>query len=230
MFLTISVIPHVTAQESAIQWGWGSGVNHEFLKPSSAREIEVELKPLNRPPLIKWDEFKVSVPKQIPPVSLNKNERNAENRIPKFYYSIRSKTNGKAIAVSSGGKQDGANVMLWDSLFADGQIWELRPVGVYFQIAALHSGKLLTVRNSSLEENANVEQHSEVKGNEAQLWKLETDADGYVRFSAKHSSKYLSCRRRGELNRINIEQKGRLDTDDQKWLLSITKVEWTLGK
>ena len=54
----------------------------------------------------------------------------------------------------------------------------------YYKIVAIHSGKVLTVKSSSITPGANVEQYEDL-GLDAQKWVIKSAGDGYYYIISK---------------------------------------------
>ena len=142
---------------------------------------------------------------------------------PKIRYTIVSKQADMVLSIHHGLKRDGETLLIWPNSMTDSQRWEIRPVKKpYIQLVAKHSGMPIGIKDSSKEEGAKVVQLAET-GDREQCWKLKMDPDGYARFQNQLTRKFLTIENRGQ--GAHLVQKGKLDSDDQKFRLVVVEFE-----
>ncbi|MDP4183193.1 MAG: RICIN domain-containing protein [Bacillota bacterium] len=86
--------------------------------------------------------------------------------------------------------------------------------GKYYRITAKHSGKVISVVDSSMKEGANIVQKTYV-GADSQLWKIEPVKEGYYKITSKHSGKCLSVKDSGLNNGVGLVQMNYTGKDNQ---------------
>ncbi|MBQ7624762.1 MAG: RICIN domain-containing protein [Clostridia bacterium] len=89
---------------------------------------------------------------------------------------------GKVVEVENSGKNNGANVQIWDlsARDLDCQKFKIVPNGSYYKIINVNSGKAVDVNdNATTAEKVNIQQYND-NGCDAQKWKFEDAGGGYV--------------------------------------------------
>lgn len=144
----------------------------------------------------------------------------AEPPLPKAYHRIESKgAPGECLAISGDGEGKGRNVLTWRNSYSDEQQWELRPAKKgCFHIVSRTTGKYLTAEDGDADSEAGVFVASETEEDD-QLWKLRFDADGFAKIVSKQSG--LAITSHG--GREKVIQEERIDTDRQKWKVSLAE-------
>lgn len=134
-------------------------------------------------------------------------------------YAIRSKNSGKALDVSWGSKDNGANVLQYTYHGYANQKWyiEKQPSG-YYTIKCYASGKVLDVARCSSDNGANVQQW-EYHNGENQEWSIE-NVGGYYKFINRKSGKALDVSGRSVDDNANILQWNYSGQSNQLWSIS----------
>jgi hypothetical protein len=90
------------------------------------------------------------------------------------YYHIHAQHSGKSLDVFGGIISQGDDVMVnqWEYIGADNQLWELRRVGDFYKIVAKHSGKLLSIRGTRINENGAPARQAQDFSLPSQQWSL----------------------------------------------------------
>lgn len=102
--------------------------------------------------------------------------------------------------------------------------------GQTYKILSAESGLALSVKDNSIENNANVQQETYVEGNESQQWVLNYLGDGKYSIVNKKSGKALDIADGGTTNGTNIQQYDFSDggNDNQKWVIFERGSQYTL--
>ncbi|QIS14048.1 RICIN domain-containing protein [Nocardia arthritidis] len=140
-------------------------------------------------------------------------------------YVITNVGSGKALNVTGGSKDDGANVEQRTPNGTDAQRWALRPTGqadTYF-LVNVGSGKALDVTRASKDDGANVEQWT-FYGNDNQKWQMvqATDGQSFTLINVG-SGKALDVTRASKDDGANVEQYTPNGGDNQRWKFSAPK-------
>ena len=127
------------------------------------------------------------------------------------------KHGGKAIDVSWGSHDNGANILQWHPHTGANQQWILKSMGNgYHSVVSKNSGKCLDVGGWGTHNGANVLQWA-CHGGDNQQWKLEPAGDGYYSLRAKHSGKCLDVNGVSTDAGANLHQWSCHGGDNQKW-------------
>ncbi|MDI1435638.1 RICIN domain-containing protein [Polyangium sorediatum] len=135
---------------------------------------------------------------------------------------IRSRNGQKAISIENEDTANGARVLQWfcDNTPPPHQQFRLEWKGWrYFQIVAVHSGKVLDVPGSSHNSEVPIIQYQSTGGYN-QWFRLDPVGEGCVRIVAKHSGKVLDVHGGGIENGAVIQQHHWLGGNNQKWWIS----------
>lgn len=136
-------------------------------------------------------------------------------------YVIRSKNSGKALDVSWGSRDNGANVLQYTYNGYANQKWYLeRKSSGYYVIKSCASGKVLDVSGVSRDNGANVQQW-EYLGGANQEWSIE-NVNGYYRIINRNSGKALDVNGKSTADNANVIQWSYNGGNNQLW--SITPV------
>lgn len=151
--------------------------------------------------------------------SYNNNNNNSNNNNPfrsGQRYVIKSKKSGKALDVSWGSKDNGANVLQYSYYGYDNQKWYIeRLSNGYYIIKSNTSGKVLDVEARSVQDGGNVLQW-EYKGGDNQEWAIE-NVNGYYRFVNRRSGKVLDVSGGSRDDNANVLQWRWTGADNQLW-------------
>ena len=131
-------------------------------------------------------------------------------------YSIKSVNSGKALDVSWGSKDNGANVLQYTYNGYLNQKWYLeRQSDGYYVIKSANSGKVLDVAWGSKDDGANVQQ-CEYYGNSAQQWELRKVGSSYAIIN-RGSGKALDVSGRSTADNANVLQWRYTGAANQLW-------------
>ena len=120
-------------------------------------------------------------------------------------YAIKSVNSGKALDVSWGSKDNGANVLQYTYNGYQNQKWYLeRQSNGYYVIKCANSNKVLDVAWGSKDDGANVQQ-CEYYGNDAQQWELRKAGNSYAIIN-KGSGKALDVSGKSKADNANVLQ------------------------
>ena len=120
-------------------------------------------------------------------------------------YAIKSVNSGKALDVSWGSKDNGANVLQYTYNGYQNQKWYLeRQSNGYYVIKCANSNKVLDVAWGSKDDGANVQQ-CEYYGNDAQQWELRKVGNSYAIIN-KGSGKALDVSGKSKADNANVLQ------------------------
>lgn len=134
-------------------------------------------------------------------------------------YAIRSKNSGKALDVSWGSKDNGANVLQYTYHGYANQKWYIeKQQSGYYTIKCYASGKVLDVARCSSDNGANVQQW-EYHNGENQEWSIE-NVGGYYKFINRKSGKALDVSGRSVDDNANILQWNYSGQSNQLWSIS----------
>ncbi|MBR6874395.1 MAG: family 16 glycosylhydrolase [Ruminococcus sp.] len=152
--------------------------------------------------------------------SWNNNNNNNNNSGGSFTagqkYSIKSVNSGKALDVSWGSKDNGANVLQYTYKGYENQKWYLeRQSDGYYVIKSANSGKVLDVANASRDDGANVQQ-CQYYGNSCQKWELRKVGNSYAIIS-QNSGKALDVSGRSTADNANVLQWRYTGANNQLW-------------
>ncbi len=135
-------------------------------------------------------------------------------------YVIKSKNSGKALDVSWGSKDNGANVLQYQYCGYNNQKWYIESVGNgYYAIKCANSGKCLEVSGASTSDGANVQQW-DYYGGDGQQWKVES-VNGSYRIINRKSGKALDVSGRSREDNANVLQWKYTGADNQLWNISL---------
>ena len=134
-----------------------------------------------------------------------KQSSNNGNFNSKQKYAIKSVNSGKALDVSWGSKDDGANVLQYRYSGYENQKWYLeKQWDGYYVIKCANSGKVLDVAWGSKNDGANVQQCS-ANGGDAQKWELRKVGSNYALIN-KGSGKALDVEGKSKNDNANVLQ------------------------
>ena len=150
----------------------------------------------------------------------NNNQQNNNNNSGSFNsnqkYIIKSANSGKALDVSWGSKDDGANVLQYTYHGYENQKWYLeKQWDGYYVIKCANSGKVLDVSWGSRDDGANVQQCSS-NGGDAQKWELKKVGNSYALIN-KNSGKALDVEGRSRNDNANVLQWRYTGASNQLW-------------
>ncbi len=118
-------------------------------------------------------------------------------------YVLKCVNSGKALDVSWGSKDNGANVLQYSYCGYTNQKWYLENLGNgYYKIICVNSGKCLEVSGGSTSDGANVQQW-DYFGGEHQQWKIES-VNGNYRIINRKSGKALDVSGRSRDDNANV--------------------------
>ncbi|MBM7556747.1 RICIN domain-containing protein [Halanaerobacter jeridensis] len=168
-----------------------------------------------------WGRKISNVKKTIVVSGGNNNNQDTTETVTTFtgdrYYKIIAKHSGRALDVSGGSKDDGANIKQWDYKGYDNQQWRFENVGNgYYKIVAKHSNKVLDVEYGRMSEGTNVQQW-EYKGYDHQQWRLEKTGNGYYKIIAQHSGQVLDVAGVSTDNGTTVHQWSYVGGENQQW-------------
>ncbi len=168
-----------------------------------------------------WISYSKPSSAQAPVVNNNNNNNNNGSFRAGQRYVIKSKNSGKALDVSWGSKDNGANVLQYTYHGYENQKWYIeRLSNGYYIIKSNTSGKVLDVEARSMSNGGNVLQW-EYKGGNNQEWKIE-NVNGYYRIINRRSGKALDVSGRSTADNANVLQWDYSGANNQLW--SITPV------
>lgn len=173
-----------------------------------------------------WISYSKPSSAQAPAVNNNNNNNTWNNNNNGSFkagqlYVIKSKNSGKALDVSWGSKDNGANVLQYSYCGYANQKWYIeRQSNGYYIIKSNTSGKVLDVEARSMSNGGNVLQW-EYKGGDNQEWKIE-NVNGYYRIINRRSGKALDVSGRSTADNANVLQWDYTGANNQLW--SITPV------
>ena len=133
-------------------------------------------------------------------------------------YAIKSVNSGKALDVSWGSKDDGANVLQYGYMGYENQKWYLeKQWDGYYIIKSANSNKLLDVAWGSKDDGANVQQCS-YNGGRAQQWELRKVGNSYAIIN-RGSGKALDVSGKSKSDNANVLQWRYTGAANQLWNL-----------
>lgn len=131
-------------------------------------------------------------------------------------YVIKSVNSGKALDVSWGSKDNGANVLQYTYHGYQNQKWYLeKQSNGYYVIKCANSGKVLDVAWGSKDDGANVQQ-CEYYGNACQQWELRKVGNNYAIIN-RSSGKALDVSGRSTADNANVLQWRYTGANNQLW-------------
>lgn len=134
-------------------------------------------------------------------------------------YTICSKNSGKALDVSWGSKENGANVLQYGYQGYANQKWYIeKQASGYYTIKSSASGKVLDIAGCSSENGANVQQWEYMNG-ENQEWSIEK-VGGCYKIINRRSGKALDVSGRSKADNANVLQWAYNGQDNQLWSIS----------
>ncbi|MGI6754432.1 MAG: RICIN domain-containing protein [Atopobiaceae bacterium] len=146
------------------------------------------------------------------------------NLISDGLYEIGSKL-GKYLDVAGGQTANGTNIQVWNRNHNVAQKFYVTSKNGYYVITNARSGKAVDVSNGSTENGANVWLY-DANGTDAQLWKVEINDGGSIRFVNKKSGKALDVSGGTTAAGANVQQYSVNDTRAQGWTLTPTYLGW----
>ena len=154
------------------------------------------------------------------PPSNNNNNNSWNNNNGDFkagqLYVIKSKNSGKALDVSWGSKDNGANVLQYTYCGYANQKWYIeKQSNGYYIIKSNTSGKVLDVEARSMSNGGNVLQW-EYKGGDNQEWSIE-NVNGYYKIINRRSGKALDVSGRSTADNANVLQWDYCGANNQLW-------------
>ena len=152
--------------------------------------------------------------------SYNNNNNNSSSNSGSFKagqkYAIKSVNSGKALDVSWGSKDDGANVLQYTYHGYNNQKWYLeRQSDGSYVIKCANSNKVLDVAWASRDDGANVQQCG-YNGNACQKWELRRVGNSYAIIN-KNSGKALDVSGRSTADNANVLQWRYTGANNQLW-------------
>lgn len=150
----------------------------------------------------------------------NNNNNNYSNSSANFNsnqkYAIKCVNSGKALDVSWGSKDDGANVLQYRYSGYENQKWYLqKQSNGYYVIKCANSGKVLDVAWGSKDDGANVQQCS-YNGGSAQQWEFRKVGNSYAIIN-RGSGKALDVSGRSTADNANVLQWRYTGANNQLW-------------
>ncbi|MBR8833246.1 MAG: RICIN domain-containing protein [Stigonema ocellatum SAG 48.90 = DSM 106950] len=141
--------------------------------------------------------------------------------IPGKYYYLTNKKSGKVVDVEGASTADGANIQQFSKADVDQQKWALEDAGdgSYFLVSK-KSNKVVGVAGGvtgNTADGANGIQWTKTANANDQKWKLEDAGDGYFYLVNKNSGKVLEVAGGSLVDKGNIQQYTKNQTDGQKW-------------
>lgn len=154
----------------------------------------------------------------------NKGKKDTARTVAAIYYTVLSKSSGYAMAISMAAEKNGSVAIEWTSRLSHEQQWQLKPVdGPWFQLIARHSGKALTVRDTSRD---SIVQGDPASKEQRTHWKVVSDGEGFFRFANRTSKRWLEVSRIKGSHGDGLVHSERADTDRQKWKLQVAEIEY----
>ncbi|MBR5091587.1 MAG: family 16 glycosylhydrolase [Ruminiclostridium sp.] len=153
----------------------------------------------------------------------NWNNNNNNNNSGSFQsgkkYVIKSLNSGKALDVSWGSKDSGANVLQYSYCGYENQKWLIESLGNgYYSIKSANSGKSLDVSGASTSDGANVQQW-DYHGGSCQQWKIEATNGGYSIIN-RNSGKALDVSGKSKADNANVLQWRYTGANNQIWVIT----------
>ena len=134
-------------------------------------------------------------------------------------YVLKCANSGKALDVSWGSQDNGANVLQYTYCGYNNQKWILESVGNgYYAIKCANSGKCLDVSYGSTDDGANVQQW-DYYGAESQQWKIQNVNGSYSIINRK-SGKALDVSGKSKSDNANVLQWRYTGAANQLWNIS----------
>ena len=133
------------------------------------------------------------------------------------YYRFRSALNyNKVIDVSSGSKENNANVQIWDLNDTDAQKWRAEKLeDNIYSFICVNSEKAMDVFNASFSNDTNIQQYT-FNGTIAQKWNLTYLKDGYFKIKSNGGSFYVTLEYGNTENGSNIKIYENITGDESK--------------
>ena len=121
-------------------------------------------------------------------------------------YIITSKlNNNKVLDISTGSKENGANLQLWDNANVKQQRYEITYLGNgFYELKSINSGKVLDVAYGEKRSGANVWQYQSNNSN-AQQWIIKESKDGYYNIISRCNELYLDVSFGYAVNGANVQ-------------------------
>lgn len=149
----------------------------------------------------------------------NNNNNNSGSFSSGKKYVIKSYNSGKALDVSWGSKDNGANVLQYTYNGYENQKWYIEPLGNgYYAIKSANSGKSLDIAYASNDDGANIQQWDYYGGN-AQQWKIEAANGGYSIIN-RQSGKALDVSGKSKADNANVLQWRYTGAANQIWTIT----------
>lgn len=144
-----------------------------------------------------------------------------QNAISDGEYVIKSVVNSKyVIDVRWGSKDSGANIQAYENNGSNAQIWQINhDTNNYVILKNKNSGKVLSVKEDSAKNYANIEQQ-EFTDIKAQKWIAVKQAKGQIEFvSALNTNYCIDLNSAKAANESNIQVYSRNSSSAQRWIL-----------
>ena len=138
--------------------------------------------------------------------------------------SISSKAQpGKSLCIPQASKKDGEQILEWTLEDGAEYRWRFEKAAVgqeeYYKIINKNSGLVLSVKEDSVENNADLIQTVYTEGEKADLWSVEETEDGYYKVMNANSGLALTRNVRAGVFEVFMKQSTFEGTDDQLWLI-----------
>ena len=140
---------------------------------------------------------------------------------------IRSRINSASVLnVASSSKSNAGNVNLYATTRAKNQRFTIEPVGGYYKIINVNSGKALDVKSAKSANGTNIQQYT-WNATKAQLWKIQLNTDGSVTLvSAVNNTKVIDISGAKTANGTNAQLYTSNGTNAQKFFLVNADLDW----
>lgn len=142
-------------------------------------------------------------------------------------FTFTSALNGRALDLSNGSRDSGANIWIYDPNGTDAQKWVLGKVvdwlqdGTYQIVSEVNHDNAMMSYESSVQSGTPIYMRVKESGNTAQGWYLTKAADGYVTFTNVSSGLVLDLQSAIAANGTSIQQYTSNGTDAQLWKVVI---------
>lgn len=135
-------------------------------------------------------------------------------------YQLMAKHSNKALAVANASQVNGSAIVQSTLSNATHQKWYLVPTSDgYFQLKAVHSGRVLDIRWGGTRQGARVNQWASTATSRSQEWKLEPLNNGYSRLVNRQSGLALSVPIYSVLDNLQLVQLNGASYANQDWQL-----------
>lgn len=136
-------------------------------------------------------------------------------------YCLINKNSGKALDLSWGSPDNGANILQYSYYGYTNQKWYLTKLdNGYYTIKNASSGKVLDVADYSMENGGNVHQWEYV-GGANQEWSIEQVDDGYYKIINRMSGKALDVSEVSTADNANVHQWDYVGGANQLWSINL---------